>query len=135
MSGNHHQPITRQNNTISVSGPLRAESYRYALAATHQAISDRGYTEIILDFSQCTAAFPVAMLPICAQAMECRADGVDFSLVLPEREDLRKLFINANWANLIDAEHAQSPYKGYMQVPATVFRDPSEQYGLAACRA
>lgn len=91
---------------------------------------DRGYSEVTLDFSECTAAFPVAMLPVCAQVMSLASRGIEFSLLLPSDDRLLKLFINASWANLIDQKYPPSPYKGYLQIPATLFQDPPEQSAL-----
>jgi len=102
------------------------------LVSVHQAVFDRGYQDVVLDFTSCDAAFPVAMLPVCAQALRLKCEkGIAFSLKLPDNEKLRRLFINANWAFLISPnEFEPSPYRGYIQIPATTFEDSSQQYNL-----
>lgn len=124
--------VSRYGNKVTISGVLNSEGFRNCLATVHQAVTSKGYQDIVLDFSNCTAAFPVAMLPICAQALLLRQQNIDFSLVLPEKDEkLTRLFVNANWANLIDPNNYEpSSYRGYLQIPATQFENSLQQYDL-----
>ena len=126
----HLKDYWREGNRIGISGHFGADLFRIALSMVHQAVNDRGYRDYVLDFSKCTAAFPVAMLPVCAQALMFTREGVDASLVLPSDPELERLFFNANWANLIDDRRPTSTFRGYLQVPATVFKTSSEQFAL-----
>ena len=121
--------ISRLDNIISIEGGYH-EGYRgQVLAYIHDAIEKSGYQDIVLDFSRCISAFPYAMLPTCAQVMNKRSADVDFELILPEKEDLCKLFKDANWAYLLDPErHEQTSFQGDQHVPAIQYKDPEQQH-------
>ena len=95
----------------------------------HNVVSGRGYRDITLDFSRCDAAFQGPMLAIVARAQTYWADGVDISLELPLDSRLRGLFINTNWAHLIDVRgQPESEYRGFRHVPAIKFKDARDQH-------
>lgn len=122
--------LERDGNRIIIAGHFGADNFRTVLSMVYQAIKDRGYRDYVLDFSNCTAAFPVAMLPVCAQALRFAKDRIDVSLILPSDSDLERLFFNANWAHLIDDRRPASTFRGYLQIPATVFGNSTEQFAL-----
>jgi anti-sigma regulatory factor (Ser/Thr protein kinase) len=94
----------------------------------HQAVNDAGYSDLVLDFHNCSAAFAGPMLALCAQVMKLRLAGVEFELIEPDDAKLARLFRNANWSHFLDPKrHDPSCFQGHTQVPATQFRDSSEQ--------
>lgn len=93
-------PIYREDHKIIVTGDLI--EFRKLLSHIHIAIDKLGYDDIIIDMSDCTSAFQNAMLSVCAQVLAYRESGKDFLLKLPENKRLRNLFVNTNWAYLID---------------------------------
>lgn len=120
--------VNRDGNVITVSGVLHIANLHKPLAVLHQAVNEAGYQDLILDFSRCESAFGPPMLALCAQVMKLRTAGVESELKLPEKPTLSRLFINTNWAHLIDPiNYGESVFKGYTQVPATKFRTDSEQ--------
>ncbi len=97
----------------------------------HRTITKRGFADIVLDFTECTAAFPGPMLALCSEVSRRRATGVDFDLRVPTHEWLGRMFINSNWAHHIQPErYAESGYRGYVRVPMTQFETPSQQQSL-----
>ena len=69
------------------------------------------------------------MLAVCAQVAKLHYEGVDFSLVLPASEKLQRLFRNANWAYFLDPrQYDPSTFRGYTQVPATLYSSPEDQF-------
>lgn len=85
--------------------------------------------DVVLDFSECEAAYPAPMLALCAQVAKLHYEGIDFSLVLPTSDRLQRLFRNANWAYFLDPrEYEPSTFRGYTQVPATLYRSPEDQF-------
>ena len=55
--------------------------------------------------------------------------GVDTSLIPPVNEKLRRLFVNTNWAHLIDFRRfAESTFRGYSQIPAIKFTNADQHY-------
>ena len=120
--------VVRDGNRIKFQGPYRDADLHHPLACIHHAVSDNGYNDIILDFSECTETYPGPMLALCAELLRLRNDQIDAELILPQKEDLSRLFINANWANLIEPrKHKPSTFRGHTQIPATRFSSPTEQ--------
>ena len=120
--------ISRAANRIRVSGPLSHSDFYALLAVIYDASTRLGYKDLILDFAGCVAAFAGPMLALCAQVMLLRAKGVEIELVLPQKEELAKLFRNTNWARFLDpTRHAESRFKGYTHVPAIQYTTTAEQ--------
>ena len=120
--------VSRDGKHVRVSGPLVLDSFRRALAAIHQT-TERGFTELTLDFSATTLAFPGPMLAVLAACARLRDESdVDVSLVRPGEGSLRRLFANANWAHLAAPQQfAQSAWHPASVLPASRFRSPDEQ--------
>jgi anti-sigma regulatory factor (Ser/Thr protein kinase) len=69
------------------------------------------------------------MLVICGRAQRYWKSGIDINLALPVDDKLRALFINTNWAYLIDfISFDESRYRGYTHAPAIRFANAKEQY-------
>lgn len=118
--------ITRNGNEIKVSGDL--DDFHVILSSIHSAIEKAGYNEIILDLSECTSAFQNSMLSVCAQILAYRKAGIEFSLVPPTYKILNNLFRNTGWGHFLDPRKFDpSNFRGYTRIPATQYRNPSEQ--------
>lgn len=124
--------IQREANWVVVDDALKDVAIDIVLAAIHQAIEDKGYSDIVLDFSTCTEAYPLAMVGLCIQVMRWRHAGISFRLVKPTDPKLGRHFLNTNWAHLLDPEQFKaSSFEDPRQIPATHFSDLSEQTALA----
>ena len=120
--------ITRSDNKIKVVDSFDVQDFHFLLTILHTAVSKIGYKEVFLDFEDCTSAFPTSMLATCAQVMNYRRSGINLRLLLPRNPNLSRLFINTNWAYLIDPQtYPQSNFRGYTQVPATQYSDSDQQ--------
>ena len=120
--------VQRKDNHIIVEGRLTDFNFRRLLSEIHKAINERGYQDIVLDFSRCASAFPNSMLGICAQVLAYRRGGIDFSLTAPDKRDLANLFHNANWAHFLDPRQCDpSKFRGHTRIPATQYRSAREQ--------
>ncbi|WP_349743409.1 STAS-like domain-containing protein [Roseateles cavernae] len=120
--------IYRIGNRLVFDGQFLLSDLLRPLVGLHQAVQDAGYSDLIIDFSKCTAAFAGPMLALCAQIMRLRAARVDTELILPTDEKLARLFRNANWAYFIEPRnYAPSEFRGHTQVPATHFSNADEQ--------
>lgn len=71
------------------------------MSCLHQC-QQRGYKDIVLDFSMCEWAFPNGMIPLLSGADTLRREKVDVSVTLPDKEDLARLFLNTNWAHFLE---------------------------------
>lgn len=120
--------IYRTGNRLVFEGQFLMNDMLRPLVGLHQAVQDAGYRDLILDFSQCTAAFAGPMLALCAQVMRLREARVDVELIWPVDDKLARLFKNANWAHFIEPRSCPpSEFKGHSQVPATSFTNADEQ--------
>jgi anti-sigma regulatory factor (Ser/Thr protein kinase) len=121
--------IFRLNNKLVFQGSFALQQLHRPLAGLHDAIQEAGYVDIVLDFSDCEIAYPAPMLALCAQVAKLHYEGIDFSLVLPGSDKLQRLFRNANWAYFLDPrQYEPSTFRGYTQVPATLYSSAEDQY-------
>ncbi len=126
-----HAPFGLQSagNRLSISGQLGTRDFRRVLAAMHNLTTGQGYKDIELDFTGCTAAYGGPILAIAAQTKRYLIGGLDVDLMLPKDERLSRLFLNANWANLIDPRRYEAGnYRGFAQIPVIQFRTGQDQY-------
>ncbi|WP_153134700.1 STAS-like domain-containing protein [Paraburkholderia agricolaris] len=118
--------LERKDNRIIVAGEL-FDFHRF-LSLVHAAIEKMSYREVILDFEKCTSAFQNAMLSVCAQVLAYRNSGIDFSVIPPTDKKTENLFRNTNWGHFLDPRRFDpSTFKGHTRIPATQYRDPTEQ--------
>lgn len=104
---------------------------RGILVCIYNTISKQGYEDIELDFSEVTYADLITMLPICNYCCYYRANGIDFKLILPDSPILARLFVNTNWANLIEPLSYQGNLtKRSNNLPALQFQDSDAQYNV-----
>jgi anti-anti-sigma regulatory factor/anti-sigma regulatory factor (Ser/Thr protein kinase) len=115
---------------IVFEGHLRGEA-RGALVCIYQLVKNLDHKHIILDFSNVNYAEASVMLPVASYAAFYRAHQIDFSLVEPTDPATNRLFVNTNWAHLID------PYKFNLNVkrrsnnlPALQFQDGDAQHNV-----
>jgi anti-sigma regulatory factor (Ser/Thr protein kinase) len=121
--------INSNDNVISVAGQFTVAEFHRLLAAIHNLTSRSGYDNLVLDMTSCSAAFPGPMLAICSEVAQIRQEGIKTELLLPASDKLNRLFVNANWAHIIDPlNYDQSVFKGLKQVPTTLFTTSDEQF-------
>jgi len=89
-------------NVVKIGTYFDLDSVRYANANIFNAINKKGYQDIVLDFEICESINAGAMAALCSQVSKLKKNRVDFSLTLPAKEKLRRLFNNANWAHFIE---------------------------------
>ena len=120
--------IETHENRISVVGRLGLSDFHRLLAAFHSQTTKRGYQDLVLDFSLCTAAFAGPMVSICSAIGALRFEGIDTTVILPQKKSLERLFLNANWACLLDpAAFEESVHRSQAHVPAILFTSPADQ--------
>ena len=125
MSGN----IISDGNQVLAVGDFGVREMQQMLAAMHNLTSNRGYTDLELNFSLCKSAFSGQMLGLAAIVQSYLINGIDVSLTPPDDYTLRRLFLNTNWAHLIDFQRfAESTFRGYSQIPAIKFTNADQHY-------
>lgn len=126
---NFSSMINRDGNRIEVTGKFGDDVVRKLLATLQETVEERGYEDMVLDFSKCTAAYGSSMLPICAHVSGLRLDGVDTAVILPTTDPLARLFRNTNWAYYLDPRvFDRSTYRGSKHVPALNYSSDAEQF-------
>jgi hypothetical protein len=121
--------LSTDGNRLSFVGRLDITAFRRPIAALHNMISSRGYQDVVLDFSRTEFTHAPAFVPIVTDCQRYRTLGVDFEIILPEAESLRRLFINSNWAHFLDPDNFQpSSYSGHVHLPIVQFKSPEDQF-------
>lgn len=127
-SGVSPMSVVRDANRIRFVGQYRDADLHHPLGCIHHAVHEHGYQDLVIDFAECTETYPGPMLSLCAELLRLRSEKVDAELILPKKPDLARLFMNANWANLIEPrKYEPSKFRGHTQIPATRFSNPAEQ--------
>lgn len=124
--------LGRERDRITVAGTFGAQDVRRVLAAVHDAVEKRGYTEIELDFTRCESAFSAAMLPLCAHALQLRTNRIDVRLKLPQNDRLARLFVNTGWAHFLCPRDYEQPRRDNFsrQFPAAIYSTHEQQDNL-----
>lgn len=121
--------VDRKHNEISIDGDFNDSNLHYLLATLHKAVEDSGYSDLVLNFENCTSAFPSSMVGVCAQVMQHRNFGVDISVKLPNERKLSSLFVNTNWAHFLDPRtYDPSKFRGHTHIPVTQYQTPEEHH-------
>ncbi len=123
------RPIESSGNEISISGEVPKEDFRILASRLYVLTERQGYTDIRLDFSDCSFAPSSFMLPTVAICHKRQSEGVDIDLIPPDDPKLQKLFNNTNWAHYIDPRrHDESHYEGVENVPAIKYKTHDGQH-------
>ena len=123
------QYINRDGNIILIPEDVKNYMIRFFVREMNVAISERGYQDVILDFSTCVRVYPSFMLPALALCSRYRSEGVDIVLRTPTDIKLNNLFQNTNWAYYLDPDGFEPSNVTFDQhVPARQFSTPDEQY-------
>ena len=123
------QYINRDGNIIVLPEDIKNYMFRFLARELDVAVSERGYRDVILDFSACVHVYPHFMLPALALCSRYRSEGVDIVLHTPKDTKLNRLFQNTNWAYCLDPDGFEPSNVTFDQhVPAHQFSTPDEQY-------
>ena len=92
---------------------------------------EKGYEDIVLDLSACEAAYQNGVLPLVAGVDDLRRERRDVSVILPASDYLHRLFLNANWAHLLEpGKYPRSDTSHPGHVAARRFGDAEQQHRL-----
>lgn len=121
--------LRQEKNQIGIHGQFGVQDVRRVLATIHNTINNRGYSDIVLDFTGCIAAFPGAMLTMCAHAMLLQMKRIDVALIEPESERMASLFRSTGWAHFICPRQYEAPKRSptSRQFPVVQYRTHEEQ--------
>jgi hypothetical protein len=117
----------QRDSKIIVSG--KVNSYNVAdYCAAISVFKKSGNSAITIDFSTITHAYPNGMLPIIASVSILRNEGFNVNVILPNSDNIRRLFRAVNWAYFLSPEdYEQSESTHDRHLVTTLFRDATEQ--------
>lgn len=119
--------VERSSNRILIQGGVQRHHLRRLCAALHHTIVERGFSDVVLDFSPCDGVTEAVMLPLMPIITDYRRRGIGFDLILPADAQLNRLFLNANWGHHIKPErYDRSSHEGG-HVPALRFGETEDQ--------
>ena len=120
--------VHRDGGRISIKGGIGASDLHVLCSVLHQAIDQRGYADVTLDFSICDGITEAVMLPLMPIVTKYRErNGVDFQLIEPQEDGLGRLFINTNWAHYIAPGDYQPNLHEGGHVPALRFGEAGDE--------
>jgi hypothetical protein len=123
--------VTKSANRIIVGSNVAPMRMYSIISALFQLVQQSGYREVLLDFSDTQNVTALAMLAVCGHSIYYRNNRIKIELILPEKEDTRRLFRNANWAHLIDPEeYEESGFRGYKNIPAYQYNSLKDQFQI-----
>ncbi|MGI9440132.1 MAG: STAS-like domain-containing protein [Parvibaculales bacterium] len=120
--------ISRRENRITARDSLGGSHVRSLCKTLYDAIEEKKYPDVTLDFSLCERVFEAFMLPLLPLIVNYREQNkINFNLILPQEDRLKRLFKNANWAHYINpSEYEQSSFEGG-NLPALQYKESDEQ--------
>jgi hypothetical protein len=123
--------LTSGANTIGFVGHFTIQQFRRALGLIYELVEGRGYQDIKLDFSDCAFTHAPPILALATAGEHYHAKGVDFELILPKEPKLQRLFLNSNWANIIEPnKYSLSDFQSSVHMPAMRYKTSDEQHRL-----
>lgn len=119
--------VGHEGDRVTLRGELRRfDELRVVRAAVFDTIERGEHQQVTLDFAECRALTPAAMLPLLPVVAGYReAAGASFDLVEPQDDALKQQLIESNWAHFINPER-------YPLHPLADARPPARQFTTAA---
>ena len=119
--------VGHEGDRVTLRGELRRfDELRVVRAAVFDTIERGEHQQVTLDFAQCQALTPAAMLPLLPVVAGYRETaGASFDLVEPQDDALKQQLIASNWAHFINPER-------YPLQPLADARPPARRFTTAA---
>ena len=126
--------VEQHENRVVVRGELRRfDELRVISAALFDTIERRGHPQAALDFSACEAAAPDVMTPLLPVVAGYReSGGASIELTPPDDDQLKRQFIDANWAHYLDPERYPLIADAGEQPPARRFASETDLEPIVA---
>lgn len=121
--------VSRSKNTIRFGDRVDDRALRDVVPVLYQALG-RGYPDLVLDFRRTTRAYADSVLPIISLLDHRRQRGNSFRVLLPEDAVLRQLFLNTNWAHLMDPDQDGSHLERGQHLAARRYLNHAEQQSV-----
>lgn len=93
------------------------------------SISEK-YNVILLDLERVEYIDPSFMLPLIGRVLHSRNFGKDIRAKYPTEGKMGRLFVNSNWAHLLDRSQPSGNRRILTQLPAMQFKTPDEHFDV-----
>ena len=120
--------VKQNGRAIVFSGELQGRDLTPAIASLHHAAKAPGRSDVVLDMSGVTRAYPDVMVPLICDVKRHEARGVGFEVVQPDDSMARRFFDSANYSALLTGEGEFNRRSTGHNLPAIPFRDEDEQF-------
>jgi anti-sigma regulatory factor (Ser/Thr protein kinase) len=120
--------VLREGNRLVFIDRVNDRALWDFLSRFAEAVSDRGYRDVVLDLSRCTRAYMTAVVPLVCAVETGRQIDIGIEVELPRDEELRRLFRNANWAHFLDpARYDPGGFEHEFHLPLRRYATAQEQ--------
>jgi anti-sigma regulatory factor (Ser/Thr protein kinase) len=119
--------VSSSKNNVRFGAAVDDKAVRDFVVVLYDEVLNRGFKEVTLDFRRAERAYPEAILPIICLLDHRRIRGNSFSIILPESQYLSKMFLNANWAHLVDPSQPKIDMEHRQHLPARRYTTHTEQ--------
>lgn len=115
--------VSTNGNNLAVTGDFNRDALQRSCAAIHNLVK-QGYKSINIDLRLVSKVFASEMLPFATRCRDLIVTGIDTMLELPDDPKLARLFINSNWAHLIDPRQFEpSQFFSSSHFPAATYKN------------
>lgn len=124
------RPVVFRGNEAIFHGKVNQNSQHDFSIFAHNARRQHR-SDLTLDFSDVTHAYPNSMVPLIAEVQGLIADGNKIRCILPRDEQVRRLFRNTNWAHFLspdDHDPSETVFNRHLAVQQ--FRDLNSQQAV-----
>jgi len=116
-----------EGTTAVFLGKLGPRVQRHLLGFTNY-VRHQQIDAIILDFQQCTKAYPNSMVPMIADIQELVSEGTKVQCILPNDPHVHRLFCESNWAHYLSCgQHSCSDDVSNRHLVVRQFNSSDEQ--------
>ncbi|MBL8564591.1 MAG: DUF4325 domain-containing protein [Hyphomicrobiaceae bacterium] len=120
--------ISTSGNDLVLSGSFNREALQRSCAAIHN-LRKQGCTSVNIDMTKLATGFAADLLPFATHCRALLIDGFGAFLRLPEDPKFSRLFVNSNWAHLIDPRQFDpSSFASNKHLPAMIYVDAETHY-------
>jgi anti-sigma regulatory factor (Ser/Thr protein kinase) len=117
-----------QLSNLTFSGEFGADDLRRLVATLHN-LQKQSYCSANLDLKGLTRAYTPHLLPLAVYCRKLLHEGLEVRLELPSERRLNRLFMNSNWAHIIDPQgFEESQLENQQHLPALLYSSASDQH-------
>lgn len=119
--------VYRDGNKLRFVRKANAQAHREFMGMISYCVKEN-YSEVVLDFSSVTNAYPNGMVPIISSLDLLKRKGIKFDIILPTDTRCNNLFMYTNWAYLLlPDKYAQEETHHNKHLTTLRFIDSAEQ--------